>query len=198
MSANSSPRQDVKLSVVIPVYNEARTIAEIVRRVADVPFAKEIIIVDDGSEDGTRDILQSIEKEDREGLVVVYQNSNRGKGFALRAGFQHVTGDIVIIQDADLEYDPREYGKLLEPILDGRADVVFGTRFLGGPHRVLFFWHYVANQLLTFVTDLLTDLNLSDMETGYKVFRAEVLNNITLKSDRFGFDQSEQTKVPHL
>ena len=175
----------MKLSVVIPVYNEIGTIEEILKRVASVPQDKEIIVVDDASTDGTTEWLKERAGDD---VKVLFHQKNRGKGAALRTGFEQVTGNIVIIQDADLEYDPREYGRLIEPILDGRADVVYGSRFTGGPQRVLFFWHYVGNRFLTLLSDMLTNLNLSDMETCYKVFRADLLKEITIKSNRFGFE----------
>jgi len=184
----------VRLSVVIPVYNELGTIKEIVSRVQAVDLEKEIIIVDDGSTDGTRELLQEITLS-HENIKVLYHDLNQGKGAALRTGFEGATGDIIIIQDADLEYDPREYPVLLEPILDGRADIVYGSRFLGGPHRVLFFWHYLGNKFLTLLSNALTNLNLSDMETCYKVFRREVLSGIELKSNRFGFEPEFTAKV---
>lgn len=209
---NPSAMADPKLSVVIPVYNERATIDEILRRVIDTPFRKEIVLVDDCSTDGTRQILEkllelqssgesqapafdggdSIELRD---LRIFFQQVNQGKGAALRRGFAELTGDIVLVQDADLEYDPRDYDKLLEPLVDGRADVVFGSRFLGGPQRVHYFWHYVANKLLTLLSDIFTNLKLTDMETCYKVFRREVLQGITLKSDRFGFEPEITAKV---
>jgi glycosyltransferase involved in cell wall biosynthesis len=179
---------------VIPVYNEVETIREIVSRVQAVDLEKEIIIVDDGSTDGTRELLQEISLS-HENVRVLYHDRNQGKGAALRTGFEVTTGDIVIIQDADLEYDPREYPVLLEPILDGRADIVYGSRFLGGPHRVLFFWHYLGNKFLTLLSNALTNLNLTDMETCYKVFRREVLNDIQLKSNRFGFEPEFTAKI---
>lgn len=181
--------------MVIPVYNEIETIAEIVSRVQAVPLGleKEIIIVDDGSTDGTKLRLQEISRGDN--VRVIYHEHNQGKGAALRTGFKQVSGDIVIIQDADLEYDPREYPKLLEPILDGRADVVYGSRFLGGPHRVLFFWHYMGNQFLTLISNALSNLNLTDMETCYKVFKSDVLKHIVLKSNRFGFEPEFTVKI---
>ncbi len=184
----------MKLSVVIPVYNEKDTIAEILRRVraADVGLEKEIVIVDDGSTDGTRDFLRTLDSPE---IRVFLHEKNTGKGGALRTGFANVRGDIILIQDADLEYDPREYSKLLEPILDGRADVVYGSRFLGGPHRVLFFWHYVANRFLTTFCNMLSNLNLTDMETCYKVFRREVVAKIDLKSRRFGCEPEITLKV---
>ena len=184
----------MKLSVVMPVYNEVRTIEEIVARVQSAPFEKEIVIIDDCSTDGTVDLLRKI-ADQSENIKVFYHDRNRGKGAALRTGFTQVKGDIVIIQDADLEYDPREYPKILEPILDGRADVVYGSRFLGGPHRVMFFWHYVGNQFLTLLSNMMSNLNLTDMETCYKAFRKEVLKDLTLKSDRFGFEPEFTLKV---
>ena len=184
----------MRLSVVIPVYNEVETIKEIVSRVQAVDFEKEIIIVDDGSTDGTREQLQEISLA-QENVRVFYHDRNQGKGAALRTGFEVATGDIVIIQDADLEYDPREYPVLLEPILDGRADIVYGSRFLGGPHRVLFFWHYLGNKFLTLLSNALTNQNLTDMETCYKVFRREVLSDMKLKSNRFGFEPEFTAKI---
>ena len=184
----------MKISVVIPVYNEVQTIKEIVARVQEVELEKEIIIVDDYSTDGTREHLREINQAN-ENVKVLYHDHNQGKGAALRTGFRAITGDIVVIQDADLEYDPTEYPLLLEPILDGRADVVYGSRFLGGPHRVLFFWHYVGNKFLTLLSNMLTNLNLTDMETCYKVFKKEVLHEIELKSNRFGFEPEFTAKV---
>ena len=184
----------MKLSVVIPVYNEVGTIKEIVRRVQAVALEKEIVIVDDYSTDGTREHLREI-SQNHGNVNVLYHDHNQGKGAALRTGFHALTGDIVVIQDADLEYDPTQYPLLLEPILDGRADVVYGSRFLGGPHRVLFFWHYVGNKLLTLLSNMLTNLNLTDMETCYKVFKKEVLHEIELKSNRFGFEPEFTAKV---
>ncbi|NOZ69845.1 MAG: glycosyltransferase family 2 protein [Deferribacteres bacterium] len=184
----------MKVSVVIPVYNEAGTIEEIVSRVQAVALEKEVIIVDDASTDGTSGHLEKI-RQKYDNVKIFYHDSNRGKGAALRTGFKSATGDIIIIQDADLEYDPKEYPILLEPILDGRADVVYGSRFLGGPHRVLLFWHYVGNKLLTLMSNALTNLNLTDMETCYKVFRRKILQDITLKSDRFGFEPEFTVKI---
>jgi glycosyltransferase involved in cell wall biosynthesis len=179
---------------VIPVYNEVETIKEIVSRVQAVDLEKEIIIVDDGSTDGTREQIEEISLAQKN-VRVFYHDQNQGKGAALRTGFEGTTGDIVIIQDADLEYDPREYPVLLEPILDGRADIVYGSRFLGGPHRVLFFWHYLGNKFLTLLSNALTNLNLTDMETCYKVFRREVIRDIQFKSNRFGFEPEFTAKV---
>jgi glycosyltransferase involved in cell wall biosynthesis len=183
----------MRLSVVIPVYNEVRTIEQVVARVRAVPLEKEILIVDDGSTDGTRQRLEDIVRHDD--VKVLYHERNKGKGAALRTGFAAATGDVLIIQDADLEYDPRDYTALLEPILDGRADVVYGSRFLGGPHRVLFFWHYVGNRILTLMSNALSNLNLTDMETGYKVFRREILNDLPLRSNRFGFEPEFTVKI---
>ncbi len=184
----------MKVSVVIPVYNEVGTIEEIISRIHAVPLEKEIVIVDDGSTDGTREQLKKI-NQDKENMKILYHNRNQGKGAALRTGFEAVTGDIIIVQDADLEYSPREYPVLLEPILDGRADVVYGSRFLGGPHRVSFFWHYVGNKLLTFLSNLLNNLSLTDVWTCYKVFKKQVLKDITLRSNRFGFEPEFTAKV---
>jgi glycosyltransferase involved in cell wall biosynthesis len=185
----------MKLSVVIPVFNERTTIPAVLEKVAAVPFEKEILIVDDGSTDGTREYLQAMAKQPGEGIRVLFHDRNRGKGAALRTGFREVRGDIVIIQDADLEYDPQDYPALLRPILDGRADVVYGSRFLGGPHRVLFFWHYVGNKLLTLISNMLTNLNLSDMETCYKVFRSEVVRNLAFASDGFAIEAEMTVKI---
>jgi glycosyltransferase involved in cell wall biosynthesis len=187
----------MKLSVVMPVYNEKNTIREIVARVlaVDTGLETELVVVDDFSSDGTRDILRTF---DDPRIKVIYQEENRGKGAALRTGFGQATGDIIIVQDADLEYDPREYRNLLEPILDGRADVVYGSRFLSGPHRVLLFWHYVGNRILTTMCNVLANLNLTDMETCYKVFKKDVLARINLKSNRFGFEPEVTLKVAKL
>ncbi len=186
----------MKISVVIPVYNEKDTVAEIVRRVRTAQPEAEIIVVDDGSTDGTTDVLRELSAAGESGdLRVLLQEPNRGKGAALRKGFAEVTGDVIIIQDADLEYDPADYEKLLEPIRQDKADVVYGSRFLGGPHRVLFFWHYVGNRMLTLFSNVLCDLNLSDMETCYKVFRREVLEGMELTENRFGFEPEFTVKV---
>ena len=181
-----------KLSIVIPVYNEKSTIDEIVKRVQNVDFEKEIIIVDDCSSDGTSD---KIDKISGNNIKKLFHEKNKGKGASLRTGFQHVTGDIVIIQDADLEYHPNEYSNLIEPIVDGRADVVYGSRFLGGPHRVDFFWHYVGNKILTTLSNILTNLILTDMETCYKVFKAEIIKDIKIRSNRFGFEPEITAKL---
>ena len=183
----------MKLSVVIPVYNERKTFDELISRVEAVNLEKEIIIVDDASTDGTRALLKKY--EEREKFKVIYQSRNAGKGSALRAGFDKAEGEIIIVQDADLEYDPKEYPLLLEPILDGRADVVYGSRFLGGTHRVFFFWHYVGNKVLTTLSNMCTNLCLTDMETGYKVFRKEALDAFILKCNRFGFEPEFTSKV---
>ncbi len=186
----------MKLSIVIPAYNERQTIREIVSLVRSTPFEKEILIVDDCSIDGTRDILKEMENEPD--THVFYHTVNQGKGAALRTGFEHVTGDVIIIQDADLEYDPSDYGQLLEPILSGKADVVYGSRFLGGPHRVLYFWHAVANRGLTLFSNMMTNLNLTDMETCYKVFRTDVIRQIRLTSNRFGFEPEITAKISRV
>ncbi len=183
----------VKLSIVIPVYNERNTLDTLLARVEAVDYEKEILLVDDCSTDGTREIVESY--QNKKGYKVLMQPQNRGKGAALRTGFAHASGDVIVVQDADLEYDPRDYGKLLEPILDGRADVVYGSRFLGGPHRVLFFWHYLGNMALTLLSNIMTNLNLTDMETCYKVFTRQVLNSIDLKCNRFGFEPEFTSKV---
>ena len=188
----------VMLSVIMPVYNEARTISEMVARVrrAPIDLTRELIVVDDASTDATREALQKITADHGDEVRVFTHEANRGKGAA--TGIAHARGEIIMIQDADLEYDPRDYPLLLEPILEDQADVVFGNRFHGGPHRVLYFWHYTANRFLTLLTNLLTGLNLSDMEVGYKVFRADVLRRITLTSNRFGFEPEITVKVARL
>ena len=186
-----------KLSVIIPVYNEKYTIKELLKRVVSVAIHKEIIVSDDASQNGTREILQQINHNAHAygDLKLLFHDRNQGKGAAIRSGLEHVTGDIVIIQDADLEYDPQEYTQLLAPILDGRADVVYGSRFLGGPHRVFYFWHYVGNKFVTFFSNILTNLNLTDMETGYKDFRREVLEQVKIKSNGFEFEPEITVKV---
>ena len=177
--------ESISISVVVPVYNEAGTIAEVVRRVLNCGYDTEVIIVDDGSTDGTRDELKKFELPR---VRCFYQEVNRGKGAALRLGFAAARNTFVIVQDADLEYDPRDYHHVLEPLIDGRADMVYGSRFLGGPHRVLFFWHYLGNRLLTLVSNAISDLNLSDMETGMKAFRREKLMMLRLSANRFTFE----------
>jgi glycosyltransferase involved in cell wall biosynthesis len=184
----------MKLSVVIPAYNEIQTIREIVKLVSDVPVDKEILIVDDGSTDGTREILK--EMDGKNGVRVFLQPVNQGKGAAVSLGFRYATGDVVVVQDADLEYDPKEYVKLLSPIEDGHADVVYGSRFLGGgPRRVLYFWHTVGNRFLTLASNMFTNLNLTDMETCYKMFRREVVQSMTIESPRFGIEPEITAKV---
>lgn len=184
------------LSVVIPVYNEAATIASIIELVRAVPVQKEIIVVDDCSTDGTRDVLAEISGDD---LRLLRHERNRGKGAALRTGIAGARGNFVLIQDADLEYDPQEYPKLLQPLLSGRADVVFGSRFSGGEsHRVLYFWHAVGNKLLTLLSNMFTNLNLTDMEVCYKVFRREIFETIQIEEDRFGFEPEITAKVARL
>jgi glycosyltransferase involved in cell wall biosynthesis len=189
------------ISVVIPVYNEKGTILELLRRVeaVEVPgLSREIVLVDDFSTDGTRELLRK-EVEARPGVRVLYHDRNRGKGAALRTGIATTAGDIVLIQDADLEYDPREYPKLLAPILDGRADVVYGSRFSGSEaKRVLFFWHSVGNRFLTTFSNMFTNLNLTDMETCYKVFRGDILRGIRIEEDRFGFEPEVTAKIARL
>lgn len=184
----------MKLSVIIPVYNEVHTILKIIQKVREVPLDKEILVVDDGSTDGTRDLL----RESGEGIKLFYHEKNQGKGAAIRTGIPHLTGDVVVIQDADLEYDPSEYPRLIGPILEGKADVVYGSRFLGGPHRVLLFWHSIGNKIVSTLSNMLTDLNLSDMETGYKAFRAEVLKGIEIESNRFGFEPEITAKISKM
>ncbi len=183
------------LSILIPVYNEKETIKTILDRVRAVAINKEIVVVDDGSTDGTRELLKQEIEGHYPDVRIYYHERNCGKGAAVRTAIEKATGEYVIIQDADLEYDPNEYHTLLKPMLDGRADVVYGSRFLGGPHRVLFFWHYMANRFLTTLSNLLTNLNLTDMEVCYKVFRAEVIKSIQIRSDRFDFEPEITAKV---
>lgn len=189
------------LSIVIPVYNEAALLPKLLARVEASPLPdgvqRQIIIVDDRSTDGTAEWLKRLSAE-RPEIIVRFHDFNRGKGAALRNGFAAATGDILLVQDADLEYDPRDYGRLLEPILDGRADVVFGSRFLGETHRVLYYWHYMGNRLLTALSNALSNLNLTDMECCYKVFRRQVLEQVELEEDRFGFEPEITAKVAKL
>jgi len=185
----------MKLSVVMPIYNEQATLRQVVERVLAVPLEIELICVDDGSRDGSRDVLAELHKQCPQ-VRVLLQPKNMGKGAALRCGIQEATGDFVIIQDADMEYDPGDYPALLEPLLQGKADVVYGSRFLGGaPHRVLYFWHSVGNWFLTLVSNCLTNINLTDMETCYKAFRREVIQSIPIEEDRFGFEPEITMKV---
>jgi glycosyltransferase involved in cell wall biosynthesis len=214
MTPHSPLSKNPIISVVIPVFQERAYIEEILRRVQAVELSlrKEVIVIDDGSADGTREILLEMEKRREAGareteiqggrarlrldnMRFLFQERNQGKGAALRRGFAEATGDIVIVQDADLEYDPQDYPKLLDPILRGLADVVYGSRFLGGPQRVLYFWHYVGNKFLTILSDILTNLKLTDMETCYKVFRREVLKDLHLKANRFGFEPEITAKI---
>lgn len=177
----------IVLTVVIPCYNEVKTVESLLHRVREVPLRLEVIVVDDGSTDGTRDLLPSLRDA---GLIdqLVFHEVNQGKGAALRTGFREATGDVVVVQDADLEYDPAELPRLLEPILTGKADAVYGSRFLGGPHRVLFFWHSVGNRLLTLLSNMMTDVNLTDMETCYKMVRRDLLQALPLTAMRFGIE----------
>ena len=183
----------MNLSVVIPVYNEKDNVEVIVKRVRDSKLAREIVVVDDGSMDGTREVLKKFDNAD--GLRVILHERNKGKGAAVRTGLEAATGDVILIQDADLEYSPRDYPVLLQPLEEGIADVVYGSRFLGGPRRVVMFWHMLANQLLTFMTNILYDTILSDMETGYKVFRREVIAGMKLRANRFDFEPEFTAKV---
>jgi len=186
-----------KLSVIIPVYNERGTLEEVLARVARAPMEKEVVVVDDGSDDGSREILERLSQDagpsDR--VRVFFHDRNQGKGAAVRTGIAQATGDWILIQDADLEYDPQDYPVLLAPLLEGRADVVYGSRFLGGAHRTRYLQHYLANRFLTFVSNRMTGLKLSDMETGYKVFRRDVLDGIRLRSNRFEFEPEITAKV---
>lgn len=190
----------MKLSIIIPCFNEVNTIETLLKMVLDQPLdlEKEIVIVDDGSTDGTREFLNKI-SETQENIKITFHDKNKGKGASLRTGFKQSSGDILIIQDADLEYDPADYGKVLAPILEGKADVVFGSRFIGGEsHRVLYFWHSVGNRFLTLLSNAFTNLNLTDMEVCYKAFRREVIEQIELKEDRFGFEPEFTAKVSRL
>lgn len=191
-----------RLTVIIPAYNERPTIEKLLGRVAAAPLPPgvelDMIVVDDGSRDGTRELLRELAASGRFPMRLIEQPANRGKGAAVRTGFAAAEGDLVLVQDADLEYDPADYPVLLQPILDGQAEVVFGSRFLGGPHRVLFFWHSVGNMVLTTLSNMMTNLNLSDMETCYKVFRLDVLRRLDLRSDRFGIEPEITAKVAKL
>jgi glycosyltransferase involved in cell wall biosynthesis len=189
----------MKISVVVPVYNEKQTIHQVLERIAKTPYEKEIVVVDDYSTDGTRELLRSIDSAAQiPAARFLYQPVNQGKGAALRSGIAAATGDIVIVQDADLEYDPADYGVLIQPITNGQADVVYGSRFLSGPHRVLFFWHSLGNRILTLLSNMFTDLNLTDMETGYKAFRRELFSKITIEENRFGFEPEITAKIAKL
>jgi glycosyltransferase involved in cell wall biosynthesis len=180
------------LSVIVPVYNEKSTIQELLQKVSSIDTVKEIIVVDDCSTDGTKEILEKVSGGK---IKVLSHDINLGKGAAVRTALKHATGEIVIIQDADLEYDPKEYPNLIDPILEGKADVVYGSRFLGGPHRVLFFWHCIGNKIITTFANMLSNLNLTDMETGHKAFRREIIQNLDLKSNRFGFEPEITMKL---
>jgi len=194
----NSAGREYRISVVIPCYNEASTIELLVRAVRGAPVGNlEVIVVDDGSTDGTAEVLRGPLREHVERVII--HDRNQGKGAALRSGIAVATGDIVIIQDADLEYDPQDYPRLIKPILDGKADVVYGSRFLGhDPHRVLFFWHYIGNRFLTLLSNMFTNLNLSDMETGYKVFRREVIQRLKIEENRFGFEPEVTAKISRM
>ncbi len=188
---------ELKLSVLIPVYNEVETLQQVIDRVREVPLSTQIIIVDDFSTDGTRALLKRMEAEGSD-LVIRFHDVNRGKGAAIRTALEAVSGDVVVIQDADMEYDPVEFPRLLAPIEQDLADVVYGSRFLGGPHRVLFFWHQLGNKTLTLLSNILTNLNLTDMETGYKMFRSGVIKNMCLSSDRFGFEPEVTARIAQM
>jgi glycosyltransferase involved in cell wall biosynthesis len=183
----------MKLSVIIPVYNEVESIQAILKRVQDTKLVHEIIVVDDGSKDGTRDVLKTL--DGKKGIRIILHEHNKGKGAAVRTGMAAATGDVLLIQDADLEYDPRDYPQLLQPINEGLADVVYGSRFLGGSHRVAMFWHMIANRILTFMTNILYNTILTDMETGYKVFRREILNGMVLHANSFDFEPEFTAKI---
>jgi len=187
----------MKLSVVIPVYNERNTLQALLERVKNVPFDKEIILIDDCSIDGTRDLLKQLQETETD-LKIIFHDRNQGKGAALSTGFKNVSGDIVIIQDADLEYNPEEYPQLLAPILDGRADVVYGSRFLGGVQRVHLYWHYVGNKFFTLLSNIFTNINLTDMETCYKVFKASLLERFSIRSRRFGIEPEITAKFSRM
>lgn len=189
------PRTALKLSIVIPVFNERESVLTVVEKVASTPFDKEIVIVDDGSTDGTREVLRNMNFPEAR---VVFHEKNMGKGAAVRTGFENADGDVVIIQDADLEYTPDDYPVLLQPIIEGKADVVFGSRFQGGVHRCHLFWHYMANKFLTLLSNMLTNLNLTDMETCFKVFRIDVVRRMHLTSKRFGIEPEMTAKVARM
>ena len=198
-SSPLTPQNQLKLSIIIPCYNEITTIGSVINKVQSVelPISSEIVIVDDFSVDGTVEYLQSL--TGMENIKVCFHDKNRGKGAALRTGFASADGDILLIQDADLEYDPLEYHKLIKPFLDGKADVVYGSRFVGGEeHRVLYFWHYLGNKFLTLFSNMFTNLNLTDMEVGYKAFRRSLLEKIILQEDRFGFEPEFTAKISRL
>ena len=190
----------MKLSVIIPCYNEVKTIESLLAAVRRAPIDQmELVVVDDGSSDGTRDVLHRLEQQNNPDLQVLYHQQNQGKGAALRTGFQAATGDICIVQDADLEYDPQEFPLVIGPILENKADVVFGSRFQGGrPHRVVYFWHRMGNAFLTLLSNMCTDLNLTDMETCYKAFRREIIQSISICEDRFGFEPEVTAKVAKM
>jgi glycosyltransferase involved in cell wall biosynthesis len=188
------PSRRVLVSVVVPCFDEKATIIPLLEHVLAAPFEKEVIVVDDGSTDGTRELLRE-HAPALQGVRVLFQERNQGKGAALRRGFREARGNVVIIQDADLEYDPNQIPQLIAPIVEGHADVVYGSRFLGGPHRVLYYWHSVGNHLLTTLSNMVTDLNLTDMETCYKAFRREVIQSIDLVEDRFGFEPEVTVKI---
>jgi len=196
--SDSTPANDpacpVLVSVVVPCFNERQTIVPLLKRVLAAPFCKEIIVVDDGSTDGTQEILNE-HASALDGVRIIFQGRNQGKGAALRRGFREARGDVVIVQDADLEYDPNQIPDVISPIVEGHADVVYGSRFLGGPHRVLYYWHSVGNRLLTTISNMVTDLNLTDMETCYKAFRREVIQSVELEEDRFGFEPEVTIKI---
>lgn len=194
VTAVPAPIPDPLLSIIIPVYNEEATLVEIIKRVRAQPWRMELIAIDDGSTDRSVEILRGLQQTIPE-LRILQQPKNQGKGAALRVGFMEAKGDIIVVQDADLEYDPADYGDLLVALIDGRADVVYGSRFLGGPHRVLNYHHFIANRFLTFLSNLCTNLNLTDMETCYKAFRREVLEGLTLREDRFGFEPEFTARV---
>lgn len=189
-----------KLSIIIPAYNEARTIGEVIRRVleAETGYHKEIVVVDDGSTDATAEFLRDLSEKAPNGIRVLFHPRNRGKGAAVRTALLHVTGEVVVIQDADVEYDPADYHRLLEPIAKGQADVVFGNRFHGQPQRCLYYWHSPGNWIVTTISNMLTNLNLSDMEVGYKIFRTEILRKFDLQSERFGFEPEVTMKMAKL